>query len=194
MALNTNYQAEVGISFNDTKLRKQIETIQGKTISLDFKVKGGLGNLDKALKDTNKLLKETDGLLKSVNKSTGELDKTNIKLEKSTKDVGSGLDNTAKKAKQTSDAFNHTANHGKNFSETILDISKKVLAFGGVTEAIGKVRDAMAEAVQITRDFDDAMVDFKKVSDISGVALEEYAQKLGRLGEDVYRTRKHFCA
>lgn len=189
MALNTNYQAEVGISFNDSKLQKQINSLKGKTIELDVKVKGGLGNLNKALKDTNKLLNETRNSLKNVEKSTKNLDTSSQTLERSTQRVNTGLSNTARSARSTADAFNHTSNHGKTFSKLMTDITKKVLAFGGVTAVIMKVRNAMAEAVQITKDYDAALTDFKKVSDLSGDSLENYSKKLGKYGEDVYRTR-----
>ena len=40
------------------------------------------------------------------------------------------------------------------------------------------------------KDFDDALTEFKKVSDLSGDSLNEYTQQLGELGESVARTRR----
>lgn len=189
MALNRNYQAEVGVSFNDTKLRKQLETLNGKTIKVNVEVKGGLGNLNKALKDTNQLLKETEKNLRNVTKSSKELDTGVKNLNKSNVTLGGGLDNVTKKTKKAADAFNHTANHGKSFSAMITDIAKKVTAFGSVTDAINTVKRVMGEAVGVTFAYDAALTDFKKVSDLSGESLDTYAEKLEALGKDVYRTR-----
>lgn len=189
MALNKNYQAEVGISFNDTKLKKQLETLNGKTIKVNVEVKGGLGNLNKALKDTNKLLQETQRSLSNVEKSSKNLDNANKNLEKSTQKVNSGLSVVEKQSKKTADAFNHTANHGKSFSQLITDITKKVLSFGGVTQAILMVKRAFQESIEIVKEYDAAVTDLKKVSDLTGESLDKYTQKLGELGKEVFRTR-----
>jgi TP901 family phage tail tape measure protein len=45
------------------------------------------------------------------------------------------------------------------------------------------------EAIEIVREFDDALVEFVKVSDLSGEALDEYTQKLGELGEATMKSR-----
>ena len=41
----------------------------------------------------------------------------------------------------------------------------------------------MSEAIQVTNDFDAAMVEFKKVTDTTGLSLDAYTEKLGQLGE-----------
>lgn len=193
MALNTNYTAEVGIAFNDTKLRKQLATLNNKKITLDISVKGGLSGLNKSLKTTNELLAETRRMLKSVQSSTNSLNTENKNLAKSNDKLNTGLDNTSKSAKKAADAFNHTANEGKSFSQLITDITKKVLAFGGVTQAIMMVKQAFTESINIVKEYNETLTDFTKVSDLSGQALDDYTKKLGDVGKEVFRTRK-FCA
>lgn len=192
MAINQNYQAEVGIKFNDTKLNKQIQSLNGKTISLNIKVQGGVGNLNKALKDTNKLISETKSLLGQLGTASKNVDKNVRGLDNTTKKLNSSMDGTTKKSKKAADAFNHTANHGKTLSKLFTDITKKVSAFGLVTQAILLLKRAMQEAVSVTVQYDEAITDFTKVSDLSGASLDKYTQKLGEMGKEVFRTRKHF--
>jgi TP901 family phage tail tape measure protein len=47
----------------------------------------------------------------------------------------------------------------------------------------------MASTIDVVKDFDDALTEFKKVSDLSGEALNDYAKQLGELGATVARTR-----
>ena len=74
---------------------------------------------------------------------------------------------------------------GKDFLTT----TTKVLQFGASTAVIGLFTAACGEAVSTLTEFDDAITDFKKVSDLSGDSLDAYTEKLGELGEEVARTR-----
>ena len=65
----------------------------------------------------------------------------------------------------------------------------KVLKFGMITSVISTFTAAIVGAVSAVKDFDDALTDFKKVSDLSGDSLDAYTEKLGELGETVARTR-----
>lgn len=67
----------------------------------------------------------------------------------------------------------------------------KVIKFQIITKIITGFTTACREAVQVVTEFDSALTEFKKVSDLSGDALDSYTQKLGELGEAVARTRKH---
>jgi len=73
--------------------------------------------------------------------------------------------------------------------QKITSVFAKVVAFGAVTSVIGLFTKGVYEAVQVVKDLDSAMVDFKKVSDLSGDELSDYADKLGELGESVYRSK-----
>jgi hypothetical protein len=46
----------------------------------------------------------------------------------------------------------------------------------------------MASTIDVVKDFDDALTEFKKVSDLSGKALNDYAKQLGEIGSEVGRT------
>lgn len=65
----------------------------------------------------------------------------------------------------------------------------KVAKFGAITAILSAFTAAVTESIKTVKDFDDALTDFKKVSDLSGESLTEYTEKLGTLGETVARTR-----
>ena len=61
-----------------------------------------------------------------------------------------------------------------------------MLKFGAVTSVIGAFTASITEAISAVKDLDDAMVDYQKVSDLSGDALSDYVDKLSDLGDAVY--------
>ena len=59
---------------------------------------------------------------------------------------------------------------GGDLTQTFL----KVLKFGAITSVISTFTAGIYEAVSAVKDLDDAMVDYQKVSDLSGDALSDY--------------------
>lgn len=107
------------------------------------------------------------------------------KAEKEVKKVAKEIKGVEAETKKTGTAFGGLA--GK-----FIDITKKVAAFGLATNAIGLFTSAIREAKDAVFEFDAALTEYKKVSDLSGDALDAYTQKLGELGEGVARTRWNF--
>lgn len=73
--------------------------------------------------------------------------------------------------------------------QDLIKTGAKVAVFSVLASAINSVKDAMASTIDVVKDFDDALTEFKKVSDLSGEALSDYAKQLGELGATVARTR-----
>lgn len=78
---------------------------------------------------------------------------------------------------------------GNDFVTTTLKVAKFALS----TAIIGAFTKATYDAIEVVKDFDSTLTEFKKVSDLSGEALDEYTVKVGELGEAVARTRKFHC-
>ena len=76
-----------------------------------------------------------------------------------------------------------------DFAKTFMKMAK----FNTVNLIYDGLINKMSEAIQITNDFDKAMVEFKKVTDTSNLSLSEYTETLGQYGESVARTTKLFC-
>lgn len=86
-----------------------------------------------------------------------------------------------------------SAKYVKTWGQEFSDSFGKVLRFGTITAIIGAFTKAMYEAIDVVKEFDDAITDLRKVSDLEGQALDDYTKKLGELGETVARTRKFLC-
>lgn len=90
---------------------------------------------------------------------------------------------------QTTTETTKMVNANKKLGQSFTDVIGKVAKFYLATLPIQAMQKAIIEAVQTIKDFDDAMTDFKKVSDLNGEALNDYTDKLAKLGETVARTR-----
>ena len=86
-----------------------------------------------------------------------------------------------------------SAKYVKTWGQQFADSFEKVLRFATITAIIGAFTKAMYEAIDVVKEFDDAITDLRKVSDLEGQALDDYTKKLGELGETVARTRKFLC-
>lgn len=90
---------------------------------------------------------------------------------------------------QTTTETTKMVNANKKLGQSFTDVIGKVAKFYLATLPIQVMQKAIIEAVQTIKDFDDAMTDFKKVSDLNGESLNDYIDKLAKLGETVARTR-----
>lgn len=162
-----------------------------------------------ALQDfTLNLKANADGLDKSIRNVTDRTYTVKLKADGSsmrtlTQDVTSadgklqGVVKTMTKFDAQGNILNTTitksAKNVKTWGQEFSDSFGKVLRFGTITALIGAFTSAMADAVKVVKEFDDAMTDLRKVSDLEGQALDDYTKKLGELGETVARTRKFLC-
>lgn len=64
-----------------------------------------------------------------------------------------------------------------------LDTTAKVLKFGASTAIIAGVTAAITESINVVKEFDAAVTEFRKVSDLSGESLKNYTDQLAKMGE-----------
>lgn len=142
-----------------------------------------------AVTQTNKLETEMKQLTQEMQKQlvvSGKLDKSTIdSLKQRQKLVNAEL--------QTMKAQNAQSNG--NF----MDSFGKVATFGAVTAGIGAITSAVYKAKESIMEMDAAIVEFTKVSDLSGEKLEGYknqiigiGKELGRTGIEVLQTATEF--
>lgn len=158
-----------------------------------------------ALQDfTLNLKANADALDQSIKKVTDRIYTVKLKPDGSsirtlTQDVTSadgklqGLVKTMTKfdaqGRELNTTITQSAKYVKTWGQEFSDSFGKVLRFGTITAIIGAFTKAMYEAVDVVKEFDDAITDLRKVSDLEGQALDDYTKKLGELGETVARTR-----
>lgn len=204
------------LSANDFQLGVQVipktETLdaefkkisQTKSINVDVKIDGqSFKNVNKVVETYSNNLGTTQQKIRILNQENEEL---YSKLNKITnkfkpfnqevKESSQNLSETAKTAKQASgsitnlgDSTSKTATKAKSLGQSFGDIVTKVGKFYLATKPIQMMQQAFDEAIETVKEFDDAMTDLRKVSDLDGEALTDYTIKLGELGEAVYRSR-----
>ena len=110
--------------------------------------------------------------------------------------VESGFSRLQKVVSQQATAqnkLNTTTQQSVNIFNDFAKTFMKMAKFNTVNLIYDGLINKMSEAIQITNDFDKAMVEFKKVTDTSNLSLSEYTETLGQYGESVARTTKLFC-
>ena len=96
------------------------------------------------------------------------------------------VDETGKTTKETLIKMGNSAKHlGQSFTDVIVKVTKFYLA----SLPVRTVQRVITDAVQSVKDFDSALTEFKKVSDLAGESLDNYALKLEELGSVTARTR-----
>ena len=107
-------------------------------------------------------------------------------------------DKTATSAKKTSQAVDTYNDSVKNASKSTEDLGvgltnfwgtmKKIAEFQIINGILSSFVEVATQSIQTVHDFDDALTDFKKVSDLTGESLKEYTQQLADMGELTSRT------
>lgn len=115
-----------------------------------------------------------------------ETKKTNAagqEVAQTTKTVTKELDKGAASAKNFGESAER-ANYGvKNLGWSLGDAISRLTNFYIASLPIRAVQTAITDTVQTVKDFDSALIEFKKVSDLAGESLTTYVAKLAEMGE-----------
>ena len=87
--------------------------------------------------------------------------------------------------------FNKATQSVKPFNGAItklIQTGAKVAVFSVLASGINAVKDALTGTIDVVKEFDSALTEFKKVSDLRGNELQAYADELGKIGTEVGRT------
>ena len=85
-------------------------------------------------------------------------------------------------------SFNTNLKQGKSLISDFANTFAKMAKFNTINIIYDKIVNSMSEAIQITNDFDNAMTEFKKVTDTTNLSLTDYTETLGELGEATARS------
>ena len=165
----------VNVKINDQSFKKVNKVVE--TYS---------NNLGKTYQQTT-ILNQANEVLYS---STTKLNEKFKPFNKEVKQSSQNLSETAKTAKQASGSITNlgevTSKAGtqvKSLGQSFGDIVTKVGKFYLATKPIQMMQQAFDEAVETVKEFDDTLVEFRKVSDLSGDSLTAYTQELAKMGE-----------
>lgn len=177
MAVATSgYSLQVGVRVDTNTLRNQLDTFGSKYVLNISANVTGLQQTSKLSTNIGNIATNADRMASSMR--TAETASTRF-ASKATSDYNK-LERTIQGAIESQ----------KSWGKVLVDQART----RAVTLAINEVIQLTQEAVQTIKEFDDALTEMKKVTDLSGEALDNYTKKLGELGETVARTRKPLCA
>ena len=111
-----------------------------------------------------------------LNTSIETLDENNNQLAPTIRTVNQNLTQTGQTAQQTANQVNTL---GRSFSNAVATLTRYYVA----SLPIRTVRFIISETVETLKDFDDALIEFRKVSDLAGESLTKYVAKLAEMGE-----------
>ena len=157
----------LNLKANTLALDKSIKSVTDRTYTVKVKADGS------SIKTLTQDVTSADGKLQGIVKT---VEKVNAQ--------GQVMNTT----------YTQTGKVVKSLGADFLDTAGKVAKFGAITAIIGAFTGAIAEAGKTVKEFDDAVTEFKKVSDLSGESLDDYTQKLGELGQTVARTRSEMVS
>lgn len=166
---NNDYKVKLQAVLDTSQIKHDLELISKKN-TVKFNVDGSKQFTQETLK-----MRDAQGNLYNVMTKTsasGEL-------------LGRKLTTTTKAMKSADVATLGLVKSGGELA----NIFKKVVEFGLVTDVIQLFSQVIGEAVSAVFELDEAVTEFKKVSDLSGDALDDYTEKLGKMGQEVARTR-----
>ena len=165
----------VNVKINDQSFKKVNKVVE--TYS---------NNLGKTYQQTT-ILNQANEVLYS---STTKLNEKFKPFNKEVKQSSQNLSETAKTAKQASGSITNlgevtskAGTQAKSLGQSFGDIVTKVGKFYLATKPIQMMQQAFDEAIETVKEFDDTLVEFRKVSDLSGDSLTAYTQKLAEMGE-----------
>ena len=125
----------------------------------------------------------------TLNANGDQVKSTMRTIKDSTGQVWQTVEKTNTATKKTTGSIETLSSATGHLSQKFTTIMGKVIKFGAATAAIGAVTTAVYKSVQAIEDYDNALTQYRKVSNLSGKELQEYGVKLGEMGESVAKSR-----
>lgn len=191
-----NPKVSVDVTFTKTQIQKAFKkALQGVKDDKNSKELSGV----KITFSTAQVQKELNKVFKEVNESS----KFQIKVEFNKADVQNEFKKATKELPRV-EVRTTTKNKGGNYATKAVQKANEVGKSVGDSgkSLIEKVSNwylaqipirllgaTLRETKDAIIDFDSALTEFKKVSDLSGDSLNNYVQELGQVGTEVARTR-----
>lgn len=109
-----------------------------------------------------------------------------VDVELDTSNIQKQLDKNAKVQLNTTDAIKSLLGLDNAMEDTSL-------TFQAANEVFSTTKDILMSMVNQVYELDSAIIEFQKVSDLTGDALDNYVQKLNDMGDSVAKTGKPKC-
>lgn len=152
--------------------------------TLNLKAQVNVDDIKKQLREVSKTQKITFDA-NGIPKVTQEFTKLRDKAGNAYQEIKK-LDGANKTLNTT---FIQTAKGAETLGERLEGAGRKLQSINGVFQAVKNAVYTFGQVMQPLLEFEDSLTEFKKVSDLSGEALDEYTKKLGQMGQEVGKSR-----
>ena len=189
-SLNTNgMNLKVGITYSEQEARTKLNSVLNK---LEYKSKVQIPiEIDgerfvktvRTYQDAMKNLVEETVLYNGAGKVMSSTITNITTAEERVNKAITEQVNKTKQLKSAQDELNISTKKSNSLFQDFTNTFLKMAKFNTINMIYDGIINKMSEAIQVTNDFDAAMVEFKKVTDTTGLSLDAYTEKLGQLGE-----------
>lgn len=175
---NNNFEVNLKAKVDVSDIKKQLTEVS-KTETLKLKADNS---------------KELIGTISKLKDEFGSTYTITQKLNKEGTGFNTTLKVTSKSVKEVGNATKTANAQSKTFGETLEGMGRKLQSINGIYQATKNLVVNFGQFIQPILEFDEALTEMKKVSDLSGDALNQYTKKLGQAGQEVARTRAEMTA
>lgn len=185
---------KVGMTFDTQRARHELSTKlkeleQKSTIRTEVKIDGErFVKTVRTYQDAMKNLVEETTL---YNGAAKKMQSTITGLTSAEERVAKAIANQTVQTRNLNQAqgrLNSTAKHGVSIFEDFTATFLKMAKFNTINIIYDAFTESLSNAVKVVREFNDATTELRKVSDLEGESLKQYAQDLADYGTEVGRT------
>lgn len=194
MATTSNFNLNIGTTLDTSGATKAFQAWQ-KQFVLTKKVEiGATFNGQQAIKQVNTFknaMGDTVEVIKHYDMNMGKLRDANGKFMSNTSQVVVKTKQVTQNAQQASNSLNNMGNSAQNASSGMSTLTARIQRFAQyfvMSKVIQTFTKALNDSIQIIKEYDTALTEMKKVTDLSANSIDEYSQRLGKIGAEVGRT------
>ena len=172
---------QIGDSIKQVKdFTTDMTTTTNSTFGQVVDTVNGVTNSYRGLITTTEKVGSNGEYLKTVvSQYTNELGQVVVKTEQFDK----ANRQVATTERQVSQDIQNTSRNVKLFGMSLSDAFARLSQFYLASLPIRAVQNAITETITTVKEFDNALIEFRKVSDLAGESLDNYVKKLAQMGE-----------
>lgn len=152
------------------------------TVTLDVKL-----NKDGSYKEITTIKNQFKQLAQVTDEFNANGQKVNTTVTRVSDNLGQ-LTIATHKQQQAQQSLNNQVKASKSVFQDFTDTFLKMAKFNTINIIYDSLTKSMSNAITITKEFNDATTELRKVSDLEGDSLKAYAQDLAEYGAEVGRT------
>ena len=168
------------------KIQNGVEGITTDTNTFNQTINGVNTNVTQVIKTTQ----DTEGNINRVIKRTyewtdanGRLVKSVVTLDQDGRQLAPTLTTVEDDIRGVGDSSEQSADKVFTLGQAISNSFTRLVSYYIVDAPIRALQTAITEAITTVKEFDSALIEFKKVSDLTGESLTNYVAKLAEMGE-----------